>query len=112
MFETKLLELDKILEKISAFACIDETKKNILNITPVNDKESISNSLDLTYEAKNACLRLGLIELVNYDLTYTIDRIRINSSLNQNEFREIKSLIYNTNKFICSVMNNLSYNCL
>ena len=100
MFETKLLELNKILKEISSFACNLKTRNKIMELSPTVDEDIIVNSLRETYEAKNACLRLGLIELMPYDLTFTLDRIRINSMINANEFKEIISLIYNVNKFI------------
>ena len=47
----KTLELKKILQQVSEFACLDETKNLILNSVPITNLQMVSTKLNETDEA-------------------------------------------------------------
>ncbi|MBP5342571.1 endonuclease MutS2 [bacterium] len=98
MFELNLLDYPKILKKVSDYAYLEETKKNILSLKPSRNKDFILSRLHEVYEIKNIIYRLSSIDYIPFDLTITIDRLRIKAVLNQSEFMEINKLIYDVNR--------------
>jgi len=98
MFELKLLEYEKILNILKEYAYINKTKKAIMNLEPTVNKDSILKMLNEAYEAKNILFRLGDIDLYDFDLDFTIDRIRIGSTLNINEFVELRKMMIDSTK--------------
>jgi len=96
MYDLSLLEYHKILEYIKKYSIFEITKNRIDNLTPSNNKEDILKLLNETYDAKNCIYRNGTIEMYNYSLVNTIDRLRISSNLNITDFIEIYKLCLNS----------------
>lgn len=100
MFELKILEFNKILNRINDYAVLDNAKRNISKLTPLTDRDEVLVSLSLTDEMKTMIERLGGLDITYYQFDSIVDRIRLESVLNENEFVELIKLISNSNRII------------
>lgn len=88
------LEFDKVLQKISTFAVLDRTKRQILDLTPFTELPFAARSLDKTEEADRLLYRYGVggIEFFD-DIDGELDRAEIGATLSCAELLRVARLL-------------------
>ena len=102
----KTLELKKILQQVSEFACLDETKNLILNSVPITNLQMVSTKLNETDEAMAFLERGESLDLFEIKSPIKFLRqLKTGSFLNQAEILNI-GLILNQVRFILNFYDN------
>lgn len=102
----KTLELKKILQQVSEFACLDETKNLILNSVPITNLQMVSTKLNETDEAMAFLERGEALDLFEIKSPIKFLRqLKTGSFLNQAEILNI-GLILNQVRFILNFYDN------
>lgn len=110
-FDLKLLEFNKIQEKVSSYAILDEAKELVSSLYPMTDKDEIIKTLSLTNDTLIVLESYGSIDLEPYKLKEVIERLRICARLEAKEFLELAKLFKNVDRIISIVKkesNNLT----
>lgn len=92
----KVLEFDKILERLSAYTDSDDVKKRILSLTPCTDIEEVRILQKETTEAMSTLLKLGSppMNLSAENVTGSVKRAQMSGVLHANELLNISRLLY------------------
>ena len=93
MFYDKLLEFPKILNILSTYASLDETKMNIMDLAPSCNKDEVAFVLKETDEARESTVKLGKLDIFPFDIHDTLNRLRMSAPLNVYEFLEILKFV-------------------
>ena len=106
-FSTKILEYDKVLEKVASFAHSSYTKEKILNLMPETDIDEVNRLLDLTKEGNKIFISYGDIPYTNYENVRSyINYANKGGVLESNNFLQILALLENCNN-IKRFINNI-----
>ena len=96
------LEFQTLLEQISSFAVTSIGKEEILNLSPINEKDEIDNQLDLVSEYTSSFDNENKIP--NHYFDEFLKEIRLlkieNSTIEVDGFRKISNTNYTVNKLI------------
>lgn len=98
MFETNLLEFQKILNKIKDYAYFQITLENIDELCPLSNEDEVKELLLETSNFMDAIYKLGRIEFETYKVKDAINRLKAVAPLNSFEFLEIIKLVNNSDK--------------
>ena len=92
----KILEFDKILERLSAYTESDFVKKKIDAIVPYTNIDDAKRSQKETTEATITMLKLGVppVSLSVNDVTGSVKRTEVNGVLQTKELLDISRLLY------------------
>lgn len=92
----KVLEFDKILERLSAYTDSDDVKKRILSLMPCEEIEKARMLQKETTEAMSTLLKLGSppVSLSAENVTGAVKRAEMNGVLHAGEFLNISRLLY------------------
>ncbi|QWC00630.1 endonuclease MutS2 [Mycoplasmatota bacterium] len=115
--DIKKLEFDKIKEILSSYTGTDIGHEDVLNIQPINHKETIEKNLLEVEQAKIMILRLDRTPLTGVlDIRSVIKKARIQSVLSIDEFMKIVShqeAIARTDQYIKKIQNlDIDYSAL
>jgi DNA mismatch repair protein MutS2 len=107
--EIKKLEFDKILKNLRSFAHTDLGKKEVLEISPINNLNEVKGILFEVEQAKIIIQRYDETPMTGVlDLTEIIKKAEIGSTLNIDEFLRIVShqeAVARTNAFVKKIKN-------
>lgn len=88
------LEYNKIIEKLVSFAACDIAKETLRNLVPMTDIDEINCELTRTNDALTRIYAKGSVDLNGIrDITASVKRLEIGSSLNITELLNISSLL-------------------
>lgn len=92
----KVLEFDKILERLSEYTDSEEVKKRILSLVPCEDIEKARMLQKETTEAMSTLLKLGSppVSLSAENITGAVKRAEMNGVLHTGELLNISRLLY------------------
>lgn len=94
-FETKLLEFDKVLNKLASFCQTSISKTNILEIKPTNDMQDINRMLDEVKCAFDSTVKLKEVPLAGFkDVKHALLRVELGGVLSKEELLDIAGLLY------------------
>ncbi|MCR5741683.1 MAG: endonuclease MutS2 [Gammaproteobacteria bacterium] len=97
---SKNLEFDKVLNLLVKYSTFTETREEILSLNPSIDKDYLYHALKETDEARLAQIKLGRIDLLDFDLKDTMSRIRVSAPLSIPEIFEVLKLVDNTARML------------
>lgn len=108
----KILEFDKILEKLSSYTDSEQVKKRISRLEPYTDVDSARKAQSETTEAVSALLKLGAppVNLAVSDMRSSAKRAEQGGVLSARELMEISRLLY-TARRMKSYISELSESC-
>lgn len=90
----KVLEFDEILRRLSAYAVSEPTKKQILNLKPCTDLESVRQSLSLTEEAYTVKYKYLLSPISQFDdIKEIIDKAKAGAVLRPSELMKVANVL-------------------
>ena len=99
-FDLKLLEFDKIIEKIKKYAVLDETLDTLSSLFPYEDDLLIIKALKETSDMLEIIKYYGSIDFIPYKLSNVLPRIRIKAPLEIVDFLELIKLSTNVYKML------------
>lgn len=108
----KILEFDKILEKLSSYTDSEQVKKRIFRLEPYPDIDSARKAQSETTEAVSALLKLGAppVNLAVSDMRSSAKRAEQGGVLAARELMEISRLLY-TARRMKAYIAEISENC-
>lgn len=88
------LEFNKIIDKLSGFACSSGAKEALGNLKPVDNISQINQLLDETDDALSRLYQKGSVDFSGTkDVRASVARLKVGSPLNSNELLQISSLL-------------------
>lgn len=108
----KILEFDKILEKLSSYTDSEQVKKRIFRLEPYPDIDSARKAQSETTEAVSALLKLGAppVNLAVSDMRSSAKRAEQGGVLAARELMEVSRLLY-TARRMKAYIAEISENC-
>lgn len=108
----KILEFDKILEKLSSYTDSEQVKKRIFRLEPYTDVDSARKAQSETTEAVSALLKLGAppVNLAVSDMRSSAKRAEQGGVLAARDLMEISRLLY-TARRMKAYIAEISENC-
>jgi len=100
MKSLKVLEFDKILNKLSSFAVMETSKEEILNIKPSKKLKEVKKMIDETGEALTICTKCGAPSIyVSADIRGSLKRVNIGGVLTCQELINISKTLATSRGF-------------